>query len=294
MKLLSDYYINELKDVPYNDMNHFIMAQNDKYFKCSYNNGFFWNILDLLELQYFTDENINILTSKIITNQKVYKNSIIESIDGSKSIFKEIIKPKIKSVCLINDIHGEYSIKVPKIKILKPSESIEIKFNHDNTIIECRNFSYSMNLESLTYYIHKTLILDFRNNMGGSIKNGIIFLSYFLDNDQNLFYLKSKKETYSVKSVNNPKIRFNDLIIYYNERTLSTAELVIKVLVSNFEVLLVGIQSGGKDVVTNTIEYNKMFFKIPQYKYFLDNELDRYPYIISNNVTYLSKEKVDD
>ncbi|PCF51803.1 S41 family peptidase [Staphylococcus delphini] len=291
--LLSNYYIYELKDFSYKNINHFIMAQNDKYFKFSFNKNYFWNILDILDFDYFVDDKIHLLNSNSIDSNIDYSGSIITRINSSKNIFTELTRSKINNITIYHEKYGNQHFKIPKFNLKTNRVNFYIKTIGKCTYIKCESFKNIINLDSLSRYVHNIIILDLRSNMGGTIKSAINFLSYFISNDVNMFYLKNTKETYNVKSIKKSKIKFNQLIIYYNNKTLSTAELVIKVLASNFDVFLIGEKTGGKDIVTTIIEYNKMYFKIPCFKYIIDNELDKHSYIPSNNLNLLPKEFSD-
>ncbi|HHU6750021.1 TPA: hypothetical protein ACUI23_000696 [Staphylococcus pseudintermedius] len=139
------------------------------------------------------------------------------------------------------------------------------------------------------------LLLSKRKNLYKYVDKFIISLDILISENNKRIGLEIDKLLSNLNNIPSEykKIKFNQLIIYYNNKALSTAELVIKVLASNFDIFLIGEKTGSKDIVTTIMEYNKMYFKIPCFKYIIDNELDKHSYIPTNNLNLLLKEFSD-
>ncbi|WP_342535373.1 S41 family peptidase [Lysinibacillus sp. FSL K6-1151] len=284
--IFDKYYLNKYCYSKNNDPIQNVFIQNDKYLRISENKKCFWNFLDLLKIDFRVDE----AKVYIIKNNSEYRGflegSRILSINNNTNVLYELISQKDfydivienknmsrKTIRIKNPIIRENQIN-NKIKLYE--NDLFVKFNDLNNISYINNFLNQIDIIDL-------FILDLRDNQGGSFTNAIRFLEYFIQKGHIITYLEDKNNEYKVTSKQNKKINFENLVIFFNNFTISSAEVIIKSLITEFpNSILIGEKSGGKDIVTNIFSCEEYFIKIPQYKYKFNNYLDKSPIIKPN------------
>lgn len=283
--ILENYYLYNYCDSDENEPVHNIFLQNDKYLKISRDKTKFWNFLDLLKIDYKV-ENTEVYIVKNFSEYKdLEEGSIIHSINNN-NVFHELLSEKSFYHVLFENkekIRKSISIKNPFI------EEVQVvnEFKVIGSIILLK--MYDLNdfstiggllekLSSVEYFI-----LDLRDNQGGAFKNAIRFLEYFIPKGKIIVFLEDRNSEYKITSKQNKKVIFKNMIILFNNYTMSSAEVIIKSLVTEFpNTVLIGRSSGGKDIVTNVFSFEEYFIKVPQYKYKFNNYLDRSSKIESN------------
>ena len=279
--IFDKYYLNKYCYSKNNDPIQNVFIQNDKYLRISENKKCFWNFLDLLKIDFRVDE----AKVNIIKNNSEYRGflegSRILSINNNTNVLYELISQKDfydiviedknmsrKTIRIKNPIIRENQIN-NKIKLYE--NDLFVKFNDLNNISYINNFLNQIDIIDL-------FILDLRDNQGGSFTNAIRFLEYFIQKGHIITYLEDKNNEYKVTSKQNKKINFANLVIFFNNFTISSAEVIIKSLITEFpNSILIGEKSGGKDIVTNIFSCEEYFIKIPQYKYKFNNYLATSP-----------------
>jgi len=115
----------------------------------------------------------------------------------------------------------------------------------------------------------KMLILDFRYNAGGAVKQAIKMANLFLPKDKVVYYKKPRYEDFKAyKTENEPVDTEIPIILLINEHSVSAAELVVGALQDHDRGVVVGTQSFGKGLVQqtwNTGDSTSMYFTIARY-----------------------------
>lgn len=148
------------------------------------------------------------------------------------------------------------------VHIIKGNEKFGI---YDDEIIdEIKNIEFN----------DKSIIIDLRNNMGGKVTVANRFLELFFDPGQTLYYVRNKqKEEFTIKSKkNNKKITKNRIIIFVNENTASSAELVTAVLKEKLSAVVVGTSTKGKGVMQRKYKLSdERDILLPVYEFYTSN-----------------------
>lgn len=239
--MCSEYY-SEIEERRTEEIVQFILETYDDRFTRIVEKGRrLDNIYHLIGVRYITFKNI---VHIIKGNEKfgIYDDDVIlngrKVLDGRDNYFiisrKEKIltlgvpkfKKDLNSKCYIHDKNDVY---------------IKIRKFDDDIIDEIKNVEFN----------DKSIIIDLRNNMGGKVTVANHFLELFFDPGQTLYYVRNKqKEEFTIKSKkNNKKITKNRIIIFVNEDTASSAELVTAVLKEKLSAVVVGTSTKGKGVM---------------------------------------------
>jgi len=284
--ILENYYLYNYCDSDENDPVYNIFLQNDKYLKISRNKKRFWNFFDLLEIDYKV-ENTEIYIIKNFSEYKELEEGCkICSINNNNNVFHELLSEKsFYNVLFENNekVRKNIGIKNPFIEEVqvvngyKICGSILLLKLYDLNDLSFIDGLFNK-ISSVDYFI-----LDLRDNQGGPFKNAIRLLEYFIPKGHIIVFLEDRISEYKITSKQNKKVIFENMIILFNKFTMSSAEVIIKSLVTEFpNTVLIGRSTGGKDIVTNVFSFDEYFIKVPQYKYKFNNYLDRSPNIESN------------
>lgn len=102
-------------------------------------------------------------------------------------------------------------------------------------------------LASMTHY--PNLIIDLRNNTGGSIDELKKVAQLFLEKGQTIFRIQYAKQTKSVASNNEKPLRYQNIVLLTNHQTASSAELFVLALRENLpRVVVIGTRTYGKPI----------------------------------------------
>ena len=150
---------------------------------------------------------------------------------------------------LIKDVSGDYGlIELPKFYI-----NFE-NYNERNAAIDVKK-----ELQQLKQRNVKGIILDLRNNGGGSLKTVVDMTGYFIDKGP-VVQVKStggRKEV--LKDVDPSIIWDGPLVVLVNEFSASASEIIAAALQDYKRAIVLGSkQTFGKGTVQNVIDLNKM------------------------------------
>ena len=150
---------------------------------------------------------------------------------------------------LIKDVSGDYGlIELPKFYI-----NFE-NYNERNAAIDVKK-----ELQQLKQKNVKGIILDLRNNGGGSLKTVVDMTGYFIDKGP-VVQVKStggRKEV--LKDVDPSIIWDGPLVVLVNEFSASASEIIAAALQDYKRAIVLGSkQTFGKGTVQNVIDLNKM------------------------------------
>ncbi|MFO1446153.1 hypothetical protein KDN24_23710 [Bacillus sp. Bva_UNVM-123] len=282
--LLEKNYLHTYRYSEISDPIHNIFFQNDKYLKISFDKKYFWNIFDLLGIEYEIKNTGLHITRNNSNYKEVIENSKIISINNNNNVLQELISPRdFYEVGLETEKGVQRNITLMSPILNNEYIQNEFKFVKKNLLIKLRDLSDISFLDKIFNQNNETelLVIDLRDNQGGSFINAIKFLEYFISKQNIILFLKDRNNNkYKVTSKQSEKIGFKKLSILCNNNTISSAEVIIKSLFTAYpNSVLIGEKTGGKDVVTNVFSLGKYFIKIPQYKYIFNNYLDENPYV---------------
>ncbi|MEQ6354144.1 S41 family peptidase [Lysinibacillus sp. M3] len=284
--ILEKYYLYKYRYSENNDPIQNIFIQNDKYLKISENNNFFWNFLDLLAIDYRVEDTEVYIIKNHSNYRELVEGSRILSINKSNNILYELISQKNFYDIVIEDKSMNRKNIRLKNPIIKEDQIINnIKLYGNDLVVKFHDLNDISYINDLFNKIDSVdlFVLDVRDNQGGSFTNAIRFLEYFIRKGHAITFLEGKNSEYKVTSKQNKKINFKNLVIIFNEFTISSAEVIIKSLITEFpNTVLIGEQTGGKDIVTNIFSCEEYFIKVPQFKYKFNNYLDKSPKIEPN------------
>ncbi len=117
----------------------------------------------------------------------------------------------------------------------------------------------------------ESLIIDLRNNGGGSIMEAIDLAGIFIDFGTLSIGQKVNKELYSIKDFNRGKMYSGPLAILMNNNSASASEMVAAVLQDYNRAIIVGDTSYGKatgQILVPVHQNNKDVLKVTATKYF--------------------------
>lgn len=103
----------------------------------------------------------------------------------------------------------------------------------------------------------KNLILDLRDNRGGSVNSGLSLLDLFYDKDtvilQEKYFDNKEEKVKEHKAKGEKEVSFENIVILTNGVTASCSELVITSLKDNLDnVTIIGTKTFGKGLSMNT------------------------------------------
>ena len=118
----------------------------------------------------------------------------------------------------------------------------------------------------------KALVLDYRNNGGGSLSEAVDILSLFLPAGEEVVTMKGRAphSTRVFKTKNAPMLEDTPLVVLINENSASAAEIVSGVLQDLDRAVVVGERSYGKGLVQTVmgVGYNSTL-KLTTAKYYI-------------------------
>lgn len=220
----------------------------------------------------------NVLEDSPAMKANIEPGDIILSIDGyniDDVDIKEIVhilsgKPGEKVVL---DIISKSDNRRKIIRIIRnivPIKSVKV-VNQDSAIPIIRiNFFSSTTfgqvktaIQSLNTSKMLGLVIDLRNNPGGSLDSVVDISSLFLKTNSVITHLKYKNEQKSVTIFSNgslfiQKIAKKPIIILVDEKSASASELLAAALRENGKCILIGSKTFGKGTVQDVIPLNSI------------------------------------
>lgn len=148
----------------------------------------------------------------------------------------------------------EYDNSQEHIRLKAQKTQIK-EINKDVVYLRISNFSkYSKNiifskLEELKN--HKNIIIDLRDNLGGSLSSAYEIADLFLEKRKIIAYEKTRIKLFSsrILSKNNKKLEYDNIYIIQNKNSASSSEVLISALKYNLDnITIVGEKSFGKGI----------------------------------------------
>ena len=106
---------------------------------------------------------------------------------------------------------------------------------------------FNKNIDNISLY--DNLVLDLRNNGGGDVDAMLKISDTFLEKNDVVIIEKTRTKEKELRSKQNQKLSFNNIIIIQNEYSASASELLILALTENLDnVTTIGSKTYGKSV----------------------------------------------
>lgn len=196
-------------------------------------------------------------------NSSVWKNTLIDILDtyskhslnfrGNEEIFEQNI---IKTIAQNIDKYSRIDNNTV------PKDALYYEINNNVIYISSNSFylGYANDIKRIVKNNKNAegLILDFRNNKGGSFNEAIKLSDLFLDNALIAYSIENNEKRYYTSTkgdiFDNKKI-----IILVNDKTASAAEIVVAALRDQTRAMIVGTKTYGKgsiQTVHNTQNFN--------------------------------------
>lgn len=123
----------------------------------------------------------------------------------------------------------------------------------------------------------KGLILDLRNNYGGTITNAILMANMMM-NEKEIMRIKSRiNHEYQIYSENEKIFTEKPIVILVNDKTASSAEILAGTLQVNLKAIVIGENTFGKNAIQQVLPmHNRTGLIITTDKYLLPNGKDIY------------------
>jgi len=274
--LFEKYYL--YTPLPMSDSNpeKYILSYNDKYLKLSKDNLLFWNVFDLLGIDYYVSRGL-LYIKKAPSSLQIHDHSQVCLINNHNP-FKELIEKRDSYQLLLKFKNRMYlvSIKTPEVMYNNEDKNLILRENN-NLFIKFQNVNGNLEFSRILNTPVENLIIDLSGNSGGSVKNAILFLEHFIPYKANIVYFKSRHNDYKVTCSNKMTISPKCIHVLIDHHTLSSAELIAKALKVKCNAKIYGSSSGGKNIVTNTFKYKSYYIKIPQFIYYFNDDVDASP-----------------
>lgn len=274
--LFENYYLYTPLPMSDSNLEKYILSYNDKYLKLSKDNLSFWNVFDLLGIDYYVSREL-LYIKKAPSSLQIYEHSQVISINNNNP-FKELIEKRDYYQLLLKFKNRMYlvSIKAPEIMYNNEDKNLIIRENN-NIFIKFKNVNGNLEFLRLLNTPIKNLTIDLSGNSGGSVKNAIHFLEYFIPYKENIVYFKNRHNNYKITCSNKVTVSPKCIHVIIDHRTLSSAELIAKALKIKCNAKIYGSRSGGKNIVTNIFKYKSYSIKIPQFIYYFNDDVDASP-----------------
>lgn len=148
-------------------------------------------------------------------------------------------------------------VQVPDVthyaKINENTHYIKIDSFNDKALQDFENIVNS-NLKSET--INDAIIIDLRQNYGGTLDSYEKIMSYFIKNNEILYYKKQKESLESIYSNKVNSLSFKKYIILVDNNTASAAELMAASFKELLNAQIVGSKTYGKGSIQSVINLN--------------------------------------
>lgn len=178
-----------------------------------------------------------------------------------------------------------FDVSVTPEKVTRPSVDSTMVENTNIGYLSISDFNQSTytlvtgELDKLVSKGMKHLILDLRNNGGGTVDTALLVADLFLQGDQKIVTVKYKegspRRTYSTyASDGGTKYRNIDIAILTNGGTASASEILTGALKDNGKAISIGSKTFGKGVMQDVFKWNEGFVKFTSASYLTPNGSD--------------------
>ena len=178
-----------------------------------------------------------------------------------------------------------FDVSVTPEKVTRPSVDSTMVEGTDIGYLSISDFNQSTytlvttEMDKLISKGMKHLILDLRNNGGGTVDTALLVADLFLGRDQKIVTVKYKdnspRRTYSTyASEGGTKYRNIDIAILTNGGTASASEILTGALKDNGKAVSIGSKTFGKGVMQDVFKWNEGFVKFTTASYLTPNGSD--------------------
>ncbi len=295
---LNSEYINDIKIDENLILFQTILSQNDNFLKINNKCIFILKSLGLeLEIKsgfYFIQKNKKLCFKKLCKGDMIllindilpYDFFIKDNVNAIKILVLRISGDKN---LLITDNFTNVNFKKNEICIKTKCVMVDDK---KYLYIYATAFGNKLN-NILEYDAHKfsNIIIDLRENFGGSFKEMVQSLNYFLRKNTTFLTLRGKNNKY-FKYATQPKAlrEFNQILILISQQTVSSAEIFAAYLRQNTNSILIGEKSYGKNIIHKNMSLENGYnIAVPKYEVILDDNIFNYgliPDIVLNDVDF--------
>ncbi len=281
LELLENIYLN---DLIFNDniIKYIIGIQNDPYLKYHELNNYI-SIFELMgiKVKYLNNE-MYLIEGFICDKYNIlHENDIIFQINNKSILDFNPTKNNINNI----SIYALRNYGKPDVVIVKEKSNIpqlidrsEVKsfIVEDYCYLNIPNLDANIVSESIDILYNFSdlkipyLVIDLRENMGGSISNVVNIISKFTKYPTHIYSEVDKNnnkiDIYTSETKN--YIKFQNIYVLINNNTISSAELMCLILKDSLGAYVIGKKSYGKGVICKQISLNDDFIlKIPKYTY---------------------------
>ncbi|MCR5732352.1 MAG: S41 family peptidase [Sphaerochaetaceae bacterium] len=178
-----------------------------------------------------------------------------------------------------------FDVTIVREKITRPSVDSTIVEGTDIgyiTITDFNQATYTLvtaELDKLKEKGMKHLILDLRNNGGGTVDTAVLVADVFLEGGKDIVTVKYKEgskrqDTTSQSSPAGTKYLDIDIAILTNGGTASASEILTAALKDNKKAITIGTKTFGKGVMQDVFKWNDGFVKFTSASYLTPNKND--------------------
>lgn len=164
-----------------------------------------------------------------------------------------------------------FTISVAPEKVTTPTISYTMLEGTDYGYLAITTFStttyplVSEALSNLTAQGMKALIIDLRNNGGGTVNSASLIANYFVQTGDVIFTIEYKdgsgRPDTVCKASNQTRKYSLPVVILVNGGTASASEILSAALQDNSEGIIIGQQTFGKGIIQDVIPWNEGFIR---------------------------------
>ncbi|MBM7615045.1 S41 family peptidase [Alkaliphilus hydrothermalis] len=222
-----------------------------RYYKLAHNKPQI--VMNTLHENYYNLQNINkAIETKLGDQYSQDKNKNYEKYI-MKLIMEDINKYESDEMVIYNKYYTKEELKTLFSKLSNDTDVFEGRYlNNDSYYIKFTSFEKGKTFKEFEEHISdigdsRNLVLDIRDNSGGSVDEFKKIMSLFIDEGQHMFSLVSDTNEEKVYSQNRKIISVENIILLTNGKTASVSELMILGLSKyHNNVTIIGTRTRGK------------------------------------------------
>jgi carboxyl-terminal processing protease len=188
-----------------------------------------------------------------INQQKTNSLSLIQAMElirgyQTSSVKIKIYRPATKKYFIFNIKRVEIPLNTITNQLIHPFYR-HIGYINIETFGKTTPDELLIILKSFSEKHIKGLIIDLRNNTGGSLYAAIVIADYFLNKGEKILSIKGRKTNYTIRAKKNNQFEYLHTAILINRNSASASEILAAALSENNKTTLVGEKSYGKGLV---------------------------------------------
>ena len=195
------------------------------------------------------------LNKQKISFGKLETDSLVKLLRGKSGSNVDLIIKRPYSI-------GEIDITVTRGEIPIFSVDAQIMLNKNVGYIKINRFSYQSHVEFKTAAINlqkqgaSKLIIDVRDNPGGSLNAVVKICDELLEKGKNIVYTKGENDRETYNSKDDGDFKDMDLVVLTNQNSASASEILAGALQDNDKAIIIGRRTFGKGLVQAVLKLN--------------------------------------